>query len=389
LTNPAFNCKIPQLTAKNIEGKTMTVPEEERRALVGLNMVDGVGSIKLNRLIDRFGSAAEAVKAGRNHLADVDGIGDILAAKILTINSRVVDEEFKAVEKMNARIVTRHDEEYPKILKTIYDPPPVLYMAGLKFPQTGLNIGVVGSRSVSDYGASVVKKLSSEMGRCGCVINVISGMARGIDSLAHIGAVKNGMYTAAVLGHGFGPIYPFEKYMIQRDILKNGTFLSEFPVNMIGLRQNFPRRNRVISGLSRGTIIVEAAARSGALITADYALEQGRDVFVVPGPITSEQSEGTNELIKNGAKPVTSFADVMYEYELQASYVFEIKEKKLPELTKEEKVVYRVLSCEKKHIDNIAFESNIDITKTGILLTMMEMKGAVRQLSGKFFVRTL
>ena len=363
---------------------------DEKTALVALNMIDGIGSVKLNRLIGKFKNARSVFSAEFSALRDTEGIGPALAQGIINFDFKLAEKEIYEAGKKNINIITVFDEGYPDILKNIYDPPPVLYIAGKNIPPAVLNIGIVGTRVPTDYGANSLIKIIREMARSRVTFNVISGLARGIDTVAHIESLKQGLFTAAVLGFGINRLWPFEKNPLVKGIYNKGSIISEFPLNTLGLKQNFPRRNRVISGLSDGVLIIEAAERSGALITADCALEQGREVFALPGSIFSEKSKGTNNLISQGAKILRSAEDIIEEFGFK-------KNKKAPaeikpdetekSLSADEKNVYRVLTEEKKHIDNISIESNMDITKLNSILTFLELKGIVKQLSGKNFVK--
>jgi DNA processing protein len=355
-------------------------------------MIPGIGSVKFNRLIGYFGSPENVFNAGAKDLAHIEGIGAEIIKHIIYANDIYdVNKEIRECEEKKIRIVTFYDDDYPALLKKIYDPPPVLYVAGAfeKWPENALNLGIVGTRMASDYGERSLKKIIEEIKGTKLTFAVISGMARGIDTIAHMESAKLGIYTAAVLGFGLNKIWPFEKHYIAQHLLKNGCLISEFPLDMLPLKQNFPRRNRVISGLSDALLVIEAGERSGALITADFALEQGRDVFAVPGNIFAEKSMGTNNLIRQGAKMVSSVYDITEEYDLmakprkrtyQAEFVF-------PDLEENERKIYDILSSEKKHIDNIAIESNIEVIKLAPVLLKLEMKGAIKQLGGKNFIK--
>ena len=364
---------------------------DERQALVALNMVDGIGSVKLNRLIGRFGGGAAAFNASYGELVSVEGIGPEISEAIKRFDMNLLDKELSEVKNKNIDIITIYDDSYPVLLKQIFDPPPVFYRFGQGLPPADLTIGIVGTRVPTDYGEDSVKKIIKEMKASGLVFNIISGMARGVDSIAHHEAIVNGMYNVAVLGFGLNRVYPFTGHYLAKDIINNGCLLSEFPLNMMGLKQNFPRRNRIISGLSHGCVIVEAGERSGALITADAALEQGREVFSIPGNIFSDKSKGTNNLIKQGAKLTTCLKDILEEFEVRQQQVLFTEtdpgQKELESLTEDERIIYLALGAEKKHIDNISIESNIDTVRLNGIMTMLELKGFAKQLSGKNFVR--
>ncbi len=366
----------------------------EKEALIALNMVPGVGSVRLNRLIGRFKNPKDAFGASCEELTAVDGIGDEIIKYIKNFDEYYsLENELKEAEEKNIKIITIYDEDYPLLLKKIFDPPPVLYCAGAfdSIPKSALNIGVVGTRAATDYGERALQKIMKEMKETKRDFIIVSGMARGIDSVAHMEALKNGFFTIAVLGFGMNMVHPLEKHYMTKNIIKNGLVISEFPLAMLPLKQNFPRRNRLISGLSDGVLIVEAGRRSGALITADCALEQGREVFAIPGSIFYEKSVGTNGLISQGAKLVQNAKDIMEEFEifLKDDRKEDIQaELELVDLNESERKIVEAIGFEKKHIDNIAIESNMDVFKLAGIMTMLELKGVVRQLSGKNFVRT-
>jgi DNA processing protein len=362
---------------------------DERKALIALNMIPGIGSIKLNRLIGKFKSVPQIFSAEVQSLCSVEGIGRELAKSIMYFNSKLVEKEILEAQSKGIRIVTIKEEGYPEILKTIYDPPPVLYMAGKEIENADINVGIVGTRDSTEYGIMTTQKIVDGMKQSGISFSVISGMARGIDSVSHTRAAEKGIYTAAVLGFGLNRIFPFERNAMARTVLKTGTLISEFPLNMLGLKQNFPRRNRVISGLSDCVLVIEAGERSGTLITADCALEQGREVFAVPGSIFSVKSKGANNLIKQGAYPVTEVIDIIHRFGLETkSEVKKVNRAPIekPVMNKEENMVYSILSSEKKQIDVISTEIGMEIKNLSKVLTFMEIKGIVRQLNGKNFV---
>ena len=367
---------------------------DTRTAVIALNMVPGIGSVKLNRLTARFEAPEKVFEATAQELSGVSGIGPEIIRYITYFNHFFsVENEIRQCAEKGIKIITVLDDDYPRQLRNIYDPPPVLYCAGAfdKWPANALNLGIVGTRMASEYGERALKKILNEMKQTKLTFAVVSGMARGIDSIAHMEAVKEGIYTAAILGFGLNKIWPFDKHYIAQHIIKGGVLISEFSLDMMALKQNFPRRNRVISGLSDGILVVEAGERSGALITSNYALEQGREVFAVPGSIFADKSIGPNNLIKQGAKSVMSVYDITEEFELlsKPKGLSLQRELNLLNLDENEIKVYEALDYEKKHIDNISIESNIVINQLSPLLTILEMKGVVKQLSGKNFVRAV
>ncbi|MBU3934057.1 MAG: DNA-processing protein DprA [Candidatus Omnitrophica bacterium] len=297
-------------------------------------------------------------------------------------------EILSAKNKIRALHLT--GEGYPTNLKYIYDPPPDLYIKGNIIPQDNIAIAIVGSRQASYYGLKNAQELAFELAAGG--ITIISGLARGVDSAAHRGALKAKGRTIAVLGSGLNMIYPVENKGLAEEISRNGAVISEFPQDTPPHRQNFPRRNRIISGLSLGVLVVEAAKRSGALITVGFALEQGREVFALPGKIDSFTSQGTHDLIKQGAKLVESAEDIIEELEpLKSCRINQTKSESRtkiePNLPEEEKQIYSYLSSEPLHIDELAQKVNLSYGRLLTCLLKLEYKKLVKELPGKAFVR--
>jgi len=300
--------------------------------------------------------------------------------------SNSLNEELEAIEKLGVNIITVDDEQYPENLKHIYDPPKVLYVKGGFKPEDCFNIAIVGTRRASLYGQQNAERFAAELAERGFTIT--SGLARGIDTLAHKGAIKRGGRTIAVLGCGIDIAYPPENKKLMEEIEKKGAIISEFPIGTPPLKYNFPIRNRIISGLSMGVLVIEAPEKSGALITVSYALEQGREVFSLPGRIDTPTSKGTLGLIKDGAKLVQTIDDILEE--LQSLPEKERKEHEkenfdISGLTDEEKSVINVLSEEPMHIDEI--KSNVDVSNISSILLKLELKKAIRELPGKHYVR--
>lgn len=291
------------------------------------------------------------------------------------------------------------DAEYPQNLKTIHSPPRQLYINGSLKEGDSNAVGIVGSRRATIYGLEMAERLAFDIASCG--VTVVSGMARGIDSAAHSGALKAGGRTIAVMGSGHGNIYPPENKKLYAKIAEKGAVLTEFENDMPPLAQNFPIRNRIISGLSLGLIVVEAARNSGALITADLALEQGREVFAVPGKISSATSSGTNELIKDGARLIQTADDCLEALKFREIRTVSADAKdriggKISKMTRayiynsltdDEKSVYKVLSDEPVHIDDVVKDSKIEPGRIAKVLLGLEMKRIIKELPGKNFVR--
>ncbi|MBN3032669.1 MAG: DNA-processing protein DprA [Candidatus Saganbacteria bacterium] len=356
---------------------------------MAINKILGVGPVTIKKLYDHFGSIEVAWSAGENEIYGIDGISKPAARCFLDNRGRVdLDEELGLVNDRKIGIITLADDRYPANLKNIYDPPPVLYVKGDLSPADNRALAIVGTRRASRYGLETAKKLAQQLSAVG--ITIVSGLASGIDTAAHQGALAAGGRTLAVFGCGVDVIFPPENRGLAGEIERSGALLSEFPLGQKGEKGTFPRRNRIISGLSLGVIVVEGHYDSGALITAKEALEQGREVFAVPGSVELEQSKGPHWLIKQGAKLVESVEDVLEEFswagKMTNSECRMTNEGKYPELNDEEKKIYQTLSFEPKHIDNIAREAGFSSGQAAGLLMVLEVKKAVRQLPGKMFV---
>jgi len=355
-----------------------------------LNMVEDLGSVRTQSLLKHFGSLKEVFQAKEKELLKVKDIGPKTAPKIVqSIKEINIKKEVELIKKHKVRVITFLDEDYPKSLKNIYDPPVVLYVKGEILPQDDVAIAIVGSRLASFYGIQTAERLGFQLASRG--ITVVSGLARGIDSSAHKGALKAKGRTLAILGSGLLHIYPEEHISLADEISERGAVISEFPMRTIPDRGNFPKRNRIISGLSLGVVVVEAGHRSGALITADSAIEQGRDVFAVPGKIDSVTSKGTNRLIKQGAKLAESVYDILEELDsctLSARRDNVPSEENLsPRLDKQEVLVYNLLSSDPKHIDELSEQAGIKLTDLSKILLNLEIRKFLRQLPGKNFVK--
>lgn len=284
---------------------------EENFYKVWISLINNLGIKKYNSLIQRFENKKNIWCASKKDLLEVKGIGENLAGLILNQDlKKYVEKHINYMKKNNIDIISIEDKEYPNILKEIYDPPICLYIRGDKEILNNKSISIVGCRQATNYGREVARNFAYNISKQD--INIISGLAVGIDSEAHLGAVRANKKTVAVLGNGLDTIYPKENINLSQKILDSGgAIISEYPLGTKPQKENFPARNRIISGMSSGLLVVEAKEKSGTLITVDFALEQGRDVFVVPGNITSENSAGTNDLIRQGAKLVTDWRECM------------------------------------------------------------------------------
>lgn len=356
---------------------------------LALNMVVGVGRTLFHRLVQGMGSPREVFLAPRNELLRIQGIGDKVVGEIKSFDvDSAAERELRLAEKENIRILTLESPEYSPLLKSIYDPPPILYIQGKPLNTISLPLAVVGTRTPSEYGKLVAERLCLKLASGG--FSIVSGLARGIDTLAHKAALSVGADTIAVFGCGLGHTYPPENIKLRKQIVEQGAILSEFPVFMRPDRNNFPARNRILSGLALGTVVVEAAEKSGALITADFALEQGREVFAVPGNITSPKSRGTNSLIKAGAKLVDSPESILEELLPALGESLRAKkengEPKVKLDNDQEERIFSLLSLEGRHIDNLIENSNLSPAQVSATLLQMELRGLVRQLSGKMYI---
>jgi len=358
----------------------------DKDILIGLNIA-GIGYIRLKRLIEVFGGLEEISRGDEFTLRKIDGMGPDLAGKILSLkDGSALEKERKLIDKERAGILTVFDEGYPENLKNIYDPPIVLYVKGEIKPEDKRAVALVGSRRASLYGLNICRDLAGALSARG--ITVISGLARGIDSAAHKGTLDAGGRTVAVLGSGLNNLYPPENRAIAGRIADSGALISEFPMGMAPLKRNFPIRNRVISGLSLGVVVVEAAKKSGALITAYSALEEGREVFAVPGKAGTVTAMGTHGLIKKGAKLVDGIDDIIEELNLSTSdlVVGPSPPAKGMNLEGTEKRLYDILSEKAEHIDTIVDKTRLPAQEIAGILLKMEFKRLVKELPGKNYI---
>ncbi|PIP19915.1 MAG: DNA-protecting protein DprA [Candidatus Omnitrophica bacterium CG08_land_8_20_14_0_20_41_16] len=360
-------------------------------ALISLNMVGEIGSIRLSRLLKYFGNPENVLKDSSEKLMAVSGIGEKIAQQITSFKREDLDRELALAKKLGLKIITQDDAGYPENLKNIYDPPIVLYVKGELKTEDKLSMAIVGSRRASYYGLSSAEKFAYELSEKG--FTIVSGMARGIDTYAHRGALKAGGRTIAIMGSGFNHIYPPENKKLAEETAKNGAVISEFPCDAKPLPQNFPQRNRVISGLSLGVLVVEAARNSGALITADFALEQGRDVFSLPGKVDSKTSFGTNGLIKQGAKLVSCAEDILEEFNLSLNTKNAKIEPEKESITRhdlagEELLLYNLIPQDPLQLDDLVEKVDINISRVSQILLNLQLKKLIREIPGKQFVRS-
>ena len=358
---------------------------------LGLSLTPGVGSILIKRLLDRFKTPEAVFHAPMKELLKIEGLGGKVAGEIRKGPlEKAVEKELNLLKGLGGTILTFKEDAYPKRLRDIYDPPALLYVRGELKKEDELAVAIVGSRKTSLYGRWITEKVSQELARYG--VTIVSGMARGIDSVAHKGAISGGGRTIAVLGCGVDVIYPSENRNLFHQIINQGAILSEFPMGSPPEGGHFPRRNRIISGLSIGVAVVQASAESGSLITAGYALEQGREVFAVPGNVGAEGSRGTNRLIKEGAKLVETSEDILEDILPQWTRERETIQKVEPpkrDLNEEEMALYQLLGETPVHIDVIIRESRFDPGRVSSLLLDLELKGLISQWPGKCFSKKM
>lgn len=354
-----------------------------------MNAIPGLTPTKIEFLLDKLGSPETIFRERTDSLQKIAGLSNEVAQRIKQKEKWLdLDKELALAQELHCQIITLQSPQYPSLLKNISSSPIVLYVKG-KLPEENHNIAIVGTRRASYYGKETAERLAGELAERG--VTIVSGMARGIDTWAQRGCLKKKGKTVAILGSGLNRIYPPENRNLAEEIASYGALVSEYPLNTSPDKWNFPRRNRIISGLSLGVVVVEAGASSGASITANFALEQGREVFAVPGKIDSRTSAGTNRLIQEGAKLVTNWKDILLEVLPQVVTQGEEKEEKqkslFPTLDKTEQLIYELLSSEPQHIEELIEKSNLPSSLALSLLMSLEIKGLVKQLPGKLFVK--
>jgi DNA processing protein len=347
-----------------------------------LKAIPLVGNVTFCRLLAHFATPEKVLRASADELSAVKGLFPDTIASIKSYDYRAeAERECKAVLAADVTIINILSDSYPKILTQIADPPPFLYVKG-ELPVGGVAVAIVGSRRASSCGMMIAEKLARELVEND--ITVVSGMARGIDTAAHRGALKAGGHSIGVLGCGIDIQYPAENRQLFNGVRETGALVSEFPMGTTPRAENFPRRNRIISGLSRGVLVVEAAENSGSLITARYALEQGRDVFAIPGNITHGSSRGTNRLIKQGAKLVEGIEDILEELPQGIGNSNQTTSAKCT-LAPLEAAVYTFLSDAPLHIDEIIVKSALTVGEVSVILLRLELNGLVIQLPGNHY----
>jgi DNA processing protein len=350
---------------------------------VGFSLIPGIGRVKLTQLENYFGNLEDAWKAAPADLkqsgldsGSIRAIGQWQAKMSL-------DAEVEKLERYGVKVLTYHDADYPARLKEIYDYPPLLYVRGSLLPEDEWCVAVVGTRRATVYGRQVAEEIVTDLARNR--ITIVSGLARGIDSVAHNSALAAGGRSIAVFACGLDIVYPGENANLARQLMQQGALISEYPLGTRPKADNFPRRNRIMSGMSLGVLVIEANDASGAMITAHLAVEQNREVFAVPGSILSPASRGANHLIQEGAKLVRDYTDILEELNLTAvARQMEVKEAMPASDT--ESLLLKQLSAEPTHIDEVCRSSGLPVSTVSSTLAIMELKGLVKQVGTMNYV---
>jgi len=367
---------------------------DSREAFIALNLIDHVGPVRARQLLQHFGEAPKILAASKSALLRVGNIGDETAGAISNWEKTIdLAGELKRITDFGCHVLISSDDNYPASLREIYDPPLVLYVKGELTAGDKNAVAMVGSRQTTHYGVESARKLAYQLAYVG--VTVVSGGARGIDTAAHQGALSAKGRTIAVLGTGINLVTPPENAELFGRIAENGAVVTQFPFNRPADKQSFPIRNRIVAGMTLGTVVVEADLHSGALITSNFATEYGRQVFAVPGRIDSPRSKGCHDLIKKGAKLCEGVEDILSEFE----YLFPPSNKRpspgdtgiLPalELSANEQRIYDTLDGEERSIDEIIRQSGLPSSAVSVALFSLEMKRIVKQLPGKVFMKNL
>ena len=356
---------------------------DPRMYWVGLNLVKGIGSVRFKALLDAFGTPEAAWNASPEALNQL-GLSQKIVESFQRVRKGVsLEQIWDRLQSLGVEVLTWEDKGYPPRLKEIDQPPPVLYVRGSLVAEDEWAVAIIGTRRVTAYGRQVAEDIATTLAHSG--VTIVSGLARGVDSIAHQAALNAGGRTLAVLGNGVDIVYPPENRRLADQIIEHGALVSDYALGTQPDGLNFPPRNRIISGLSMAVIIVEAGMTSGALITATFAAEQGRDVFAVPGNINAPQSQGTNRLIRDGAQPLLNPQDVLEALNLTMVTEHRAVRVALPSDPVEARL-YQLLSHEPKHVDEIRSQANMPIETVSSTLAMMELKGMVRQVGGMNYV---
>ena len=356
---------------------------DDKRYWIGFNLIKGIGAVRLQALIQHFGDLEIAWKAAPVDLAEA-GLGKKVIERVVQARESVnLEKLWEQILNQGIQILTWQDDVYPSRLKEIDQPPPVLYIRGEYLQEDLFAVALVGTRRVTAYGRQITEEIAAFLAANG--ITVISGLARGVDAVAHSAALKAGGRTLAILGSGVDRIYPPEHRALAEQIMERGAIISDYALGTPPDASNFPPRNRIISGLSLAVVVIEAGETSGALITAEFAAEQGREIFAVPGSILAPQSKGTNKLIQQGAQPLLSVNDLMQALNLTRVGEHKAARRILPADETEARVL-NVLGNGPLHVDEIRNQTDLPIEKVSAALALMELKGMVRQVGGMNYV---
>ncbi len=357
--------------------------EDSKRFWIGFNLVKGIGAVRMRSLLDYFGNIQIAWEAPADALQTA-GLSPKITETLLKIRATdALDRIWDRLQAQEFQILTWEDKDYPRRLREIAQPPPLLYIRGKVIPEDEWAIAIVGTRRITPYGRQVADEIANKLARNG--VTVVSGLARGIDSVAHQAAMQAGGRTLAVLGSGIDIIYPSENRRIAEQMIAQGALISDYAPGTPPDAINFPPRNRIISGLTRAVIVVEAGKSSGALITAAFAVEQGREVFAVPGSIYAPVCQGTNLLIQQGARPYLDCQDVLEILNLGQVSEQRAARAVLPADATEAQILV-LLGSEPLHVDEIRTQSELPIEKVSATLALMELKGMVQQVGGMQYI---
>jgi DNA processing protein len=372
-----------------------TPQENEKLAVIRLNLIDEIGPVRFKNLITHFGSAHNVFSANKSEIAAVEGISALVANKVAeTKNTATAEKEIESANNAGVKIIAYNEDSYPCSLKDIYDAPAVIYVRGDVSACNDLGIAVVGTRHPTAYGLSVTRVFSRDLALLG--VATVSGLARGIDTEAHNSTLAAGGRTIAVLGNGLGKHYPPENRKLEDKIADFGAVVSEFSMDTDPDKCNFPRRNRLISGLSLATLVIEADEKSGALITAKYALEQGKDVFAVPGPVFSKYSKGPHLLIKQGARLTESAQDIVDEIRPLAELFKKRATIRVPAADSADEGIEgsekKIMKLVESNFGGVSADMISAVLKLGpaeisSTLTTLEIKGYIRCLPGNMYIK--
>ena len=360
------------------------VTTDELKYWIGFSRIPGIGRVRISQLKEHFGSLQDAWKAPEGRLKQA-GLDSRSIDALLLLRTKIsLDAEIEKLERYKVRALTCEDASYPPRLREIYDYPPILYIRGNLLPQDETCLAVVGTRRPTIYGRQVTEEIVADLARCN--ITIVSGLARGIDSIAHRATLDAGGKTIAVFASGLDVVYPAENARLAQAIMEQGALVSEYPLGIRPKAERFPLRNRIMSGLSTGVLVVEAGERSGALITALQAVDQNREVFAIPGSILSPASKGTNRLIQEGAKLVRNCNDILQELNLSIVAPQQLEIKEFSPASNAEAAILKQLTREPCHIDEICRRSGLTMPEASSTLAILELKGAAKQVGNMNYV---